>query len=121
MTRHEGEEDVLAVAGLATRYREAAYRSADTSNPGEQNKWADKVHALYRQLAPTAAGRAAIIQLMGDTDPHVAGWAAAHSLQWVPDRARKVLEAIRDSGGRGSLAAKWTLREFDKGTLTFDF
>jgi len=117
---HDNAED-LPVAELAIRYREAADRSGDISNPKEQNKWADRVHALYRQLAPTAAGRAAIIQLMGDTDPHVAGWAAAHSLQWVPDRARQVLEVIRDSGGRGSLAAKWTIREFDEGTLTFDF
>ena len=47
VTRYEGDEDVLAVADLATRYREAAYRSADTSNPRVQNKWADKVHALF--------------------------------------------------------------------------
>jgi hypothetical protein len=119
VTSHDSIED-LPVAELAIRYREAAYRSGDTSNPKAQNKWADQVHALYRKLAPTAAGRAAIIQLMDDTDPHVAGWAAAHSLQWVPHQARQVLEVIRDSGGRGSLAAKWTIREFDKGTLTFD-
>jgi hypothetical protein len=119
----ESAKDV-SVSELATRYREAAYRSGDISNPKQQRKWADEVHALYKRLAPTAAGREAIIRLMEDTDPQVAGWAAAHSLQWVPDSARKVLETIRDSDAPESLApiaAKWTLREFDKGNLSFDY
>jgi hypothetical protein len=120
MTRSDGAGP-LPVAELAARYREAAHRSGDISNPKRQNEWADEVHRLYRQLASTTAGRDAIIQLTDDTDPHVAGWAAAHSLQWTPDRARKVLERIRDGGGPGSLSAKWTLREFDGGTLSFDF
>jgi hypothetical protein len=120
MTSSEGASPVAA-AELAARYREAAHRSGDISSPERQNEWADEVHRLYRQLASTPAGRDAIIQLIDDTDPHVAGWAAAHSLQWVPDRARTVLERIRDGGGPGSISAKWTLREFDEGTLSFDF
>ncbi len=108
------------VPELAARYREAAAASADITNPRKQNKWADEVYRCYKRLRETEEGRSAIMALMDDPDPHVRGWSAAHGLAWNTERARKVLETLRDGGGPGSFSAKWTLIEFDRGKLTFE-
>lgn len=49
----------------------------------------------------------------------VEGWASGHALFWDEDKARSVLEALRDDPGAGvvTLEAKYTLREFDRGRL----
>jgi len=105
---------------ILQRYREAAVRNA-SSDPSEANKGHDIVHACYKILKETEEGRRGIISLMTDESPYVRGWAAAHSLRWEPGMARHVLEEIRDSGGPGAFSAKWTLIEYDKQRLTFDY
>ncbi len=103
-------------------YREAAIRAAgaSTSNPEESNRWADTGIACYRQLSATPEGKAGIIALMSDENVYVRCLAAAHSLQWMPEAARTTLEVLRDADGPGSFEAKWTLIEYDSGTLSFD-
>ena len=102
-------------------YREAAIRAAciATSDPQESNKWADKGMACYRSLSATPEGISRIIELMSDDNPYVRGLAAAHSLQWKPEEAKATLEIIRDSDGPGAFEAKWTLIEYENGSLTF--
>jgi hypothetical protein len=105
---------------LLRRYRIAA-EGAGTLDPEKNNRCADEIHECYRQLRMTKEGREGIISLIGDSNPFVRGWAAAHSLQWVPESARPALEALRDSNGPGSFAAEWTLIEYENGNLSFDY
>jgi len=105
---------------LLLRFREAALGNADP-DPAKANKWHDVGHACYKLLKDTEEGRKGIISLMTDEDPYVRLCAAARSLHWEPETARRVLEEIRDSDGPGALSAKWTLIEYDKGRLTFDY
>ena len=110
------------VGELLVQYREAAERAGDLSNPKQQNKWADRLHICYKLLREAPPGREGIIALMADANPSVREWAAAHSLQWMPERARSVLEELRDMKVFPySLNAEMTLKEFDKGRLTFDY
>ncbi len=87
------------------------------------NKGAKQVHACYKMLRETEEGRQAVISLMNDNDPSVRSCAAAHSLQWTPQRARAVLEAVITSNvpWQISFSAEMTLEEYDKGRLTFDY
>ncbi len=108
------------IPALLAGYREAAKRTSDPS-PRTANKWASRLHACYQLLREMEEGRNAITELIGDDDPHVRVWAAAHSLAWSTENARAALEELRESDGPCSLDAKWTLREFDRGKLSFDY
>jgi hypothetical protein len=114
--------DKLSLDEVVRKYRIAAECAGDLSNPGEQNKWAGHLHTCYKQLRDSDTGRQAIIQLMEDVNLSVRGWAAAHCLQWVPDRARAVLEDIRRQNVFPfSFDAEMVLNEYDNGRLTFDY
>jgi len=93
----------------------------NTSDPQKANKWHDEWHAYYKILRATNEGREAIIALMQDEEPAVRCGAASHSLQWAPEIAREVLEALRDSPGSCKFEAQMILTEYDKGRLTFDY
>jgi hypothetical protein len=108
------------VEELIAEYREGAV-VAGSSDPKRNKKGVDKLHACYKKLRETEQGRAGIIGLITNENPHVRGWAAAHSLQWAPEIARSALESLRDSDGPSSFAAEWTLKSFDRGTLSFDY
>ena len=109
------------IASLVKQYRQGALGTADVSNPQEANEAQAQMHACYKVLRETEAGREAIITLMGDVEPSVRCWAAAHSLQWRPDCARDILKTLRDSSGPYSITAEMTLEEFDAGRLSFDY
>lgn len=108
------------VGQMLRQYREAAEKTR-LPNPKEANIWADKLLKLYRRLRATEEGRTALATLLSDPSPDVRGWAATHVLGWAPEIARPVLEDLRDSKGRRSFDAEIVLREFDKGTLSFDY
>ena len=107
---------------LMSEYRRAALASDELVDAPRQNRSADTVHACYKLLRGTEEGRIALIELMSDPSPHVRAWAAAHSLEWSPVIAKKVLETLRDEDVFPySFDAKMTLQEFEKGTLSFDY
>jgi hypothetical protein len=108
-----------SLADLLAQYREAAEGTADPE-PQVSNKWYDAIRVCYKKLRQTEEGRAGIVGLLSDPSPHVRMAAAAHSLMWSPGVAREVLEALRDSEGTRSFEAKWTLKEYDEGNLSFD-
>jgi len=107
---------------VLTEYRQAAEGTDDLADAKTQNQAAHRIHACYKTLRETNEGREAIIALMSDANPHVRTWAAAHSLQWKPEQAKKVLEALRDENTFPySFDAEMTLEEYRKGRLSFDY
>jgi len=109
------------IEDIITRYRQGAIANSDISDPKKANKGAKQVHACYELLRESQEGREALIALMGDQEPSVRCWAAAHCLQWKADSAREILESLRESRGHYSITAEVTLEEYDKGRLTFDY
>lgn len=108
------------MTNLLIQYQEGAEDTANP-NPKKGNASHDRMHAAYKQLRTTPDGRSGIMALMADDNPHVQCWAAAHSLAWEPNKARAVLEALRDFKGACSFDAEMVLQEFDKGKLTFEY
>lgn len=90
-------------------------------NPKIANKFHDQMHAAYKILKDSEEGRQKILGLFNHENPFVRLCAAAHGLQWEPEEAKRVLVAIRDGQGPGSFSAEITLKEFEKGALSFDF
>jgi hypothetical protein len=107
------------VADLLAQFQKAAANAADP-DPRENNKWADRVRACYQVLRTSEEGKAGLIALLSDPNPHVRVWAGGYCLQWVPELARSVLEDVRDVDEAGAFEAEWTLIEFDRGTLSFE-
>jgi hypothetical protein len=89
--------------------------SGDT--PRAWNRLVNRLQRLQLELRETPEGRAGITAMVGDPNPTVRCWAAAHSLFWDEDVARAELEAQAASGGLGTVDAKYTLQEFDRGRL----
>lgn len=117
---------MIEVESAARGYCDAARGTArlvDATNlsldPVKANNSADELQAHYIVLRRTQVGRDAITSLMGHEHLSVRLMAAAHSLEWAPDTARVVLEELRDSGGPVSFEAEMTLKEYQKGRLSF--
>lgn len=109
------------VASLLAQYRQAADVAGELADNRKQNQAAHRIHACYKALQETEEGKAGIIALMADPNPHIRVWAAAHSLQWVPETAQEVLKALcTENVFPYSLDAEMTLEEYRKGRLSFD-
>jgi len=106
---------------LVSRFRQSAIRAADLSDTPSQHRAAKEVQACYQELRLSEEGREALIALISDPSPYVRLCAASRSLQWEPGVARVALESLRDNDGPGAFEAKWTLREYDEGNLSFDY
>ena len=85
--------------------------------PRAWNRLVNQLQKLHLELRETPEGRAGITAMAHDPNPAVRGWAAAHSLFWDEAIARDELEAQAASKGLGTVDAKYTLREFDRGRL----
>jgi hypothetical protein len=111
---------MIEVTELLKQYREGA---EGTSNPIPKiaNASHNRMHAAYKQLRVTSEGKAGIIALMEDENPHVKCWAAAHSLEWELDKARAVLTSLRDFKGACSFDAEMVLEQYKSGKLTFEY
>jgi hypothetical protein len=115
-------QDQRNLARILGEYCQAAERTDDLTDSEKQKQAADKIHTCYKTLRETEQGRAGIIGLMSDPSPHVRAWAAAHSLQWTPETAQGVLEALRaENVFPYSFDAEMTLEEYRKGRLSFDY
>jgi hypothetical protein len=107
---------------LLEAFRTAALAAANLSNAAAQNKASRRVQEIYKELRTTEEGRKAIISLIVDPSPEVRLPAAARCLQWVPAKARSVLEALRDDEiFPYSFDAEMALEEFEKGNLSFEY
>jgi hypothetical protein len=108
---------------MLRQFREAAITYAEFAcrDPKKANAASAVVQECYKILKLSKEGRDGLISLMSDADAGVRCTAAARSLAWDPERARRILEEVRDADGPGAFEAKWTLIEYDKGRLTFDY
>jgi hypothetical protein len=106
------------IADLLARYRQAT-DGTSSAKPKEANKWHGKMHGAYKKLRESSEGQAAIVRLVEDPSPHVRCWAAAHSLAWQPELAKAALTQLREARGPCSFDAEMTLKQFEKGLLTF--
>ncbi len=110
------------MAAMRSQYREMAVAWDEArDNPKEANRIFDALHALYKTLRATAAGRTAITSLLEDPITAVRLAAATHSLGWQPTRAEQVLEEIEQEGSLHAVTAKWTLRSYRSGKLNLDW
>lgn len=104
---------------LVSEYRELAARHGRAKTSRVANAAAKKLATIYRELRERGE-RSSLVPLLGDADPWVRCWAAAHALEFSPDEGVAVLEALA-AGAPGALRANatMTLREWRAGRLTF--
>ena len=100
---------------LAAEYRDTVERWGQTPNRSHRsaNRLFDRYRALGNELAATPEGRAAIEQLLGDSDTAVRMVAATKALEWAEPEARGVLERIAGSDDEHAFTAEMTLRKHD--------
>jgi hypothetical protein len=96
-------------AAIAGGQRKAAYANSDI------------VAKVYTELR--ARGRdaqMALLPLLEDLEPGVRAWAAAHALEFAPDRGEPVLRALEQNPkGLTAVTAKYALKQWREGTLRF--
>lgn len=113
-------------AGLATlvaEYRASAAAhgvATEQGNHRRANQQYDRLTAVYGELRSRGAGaQRALLPLLDDIDPHVQAWAAAHALEFAPDRGEPVLKRLASGSGVVSFNASMTLEEWKNGSLHF--
>jgi hypothetical protein len=112
------------VATLVQFYRSAAEAHGAATEDGNHraaNRHHDALAEVYRELrnrGPNAQGE--LLPLLDDINVHVRAWAAAHALEFCPERGEAVLKRLA-SGNPGvvRLNAEMTLSEWKKGSLAF--
>jgi hypothetical protein len=95
----------------------------NTLSTRRRDRLADRVHHDRLELQQTPEGRSAITGLLDDPRPPVRLAASGAVLSWDADRARPVLEELRDSPARyglHSISAKHILIEYDAHRLEPD-
>ena len=108
---------------LVVAYREAALGHGLGTESGDYrraNRHHDTVAALYRDLrrrGPEAQRE--LLPLLDDISPYVRAWAAAHALDFAPDRGEPVLQRLAVVSGVFRLTAEATLKEWRNGSLSF--
>lgn len=93
--------------------------ATETGNHKVANKQYDIIVNVYKELQKNEGGTRELQQLMYYKNPSVQSWAASYCLQFYPDEAKKVLQNVQENGGLVGFSAKITLREWEKGNLTF--
>ena len=111
-----------SAAEIGERYRSLVIQWDESKDaPTEANRIFDALHAFYKEVRATAAGREAISSLLDDPLTAVRLSAATHSLAWDSVRAEQVLEEIEQEANLHAVTAKWTLRSHRAGKLDLDW
>lgn len=108
------------VESLLGSYVDAAVMHRRASREGKHraaNPAYERLTAVFRELLVRGTdGREGLLRLLNDPRIEVRGWAAAHALEFAPERASAVLEDI--ASGPASLeefSAKMVLRQWRAG------
>lgn len=108
-------------AELVDAYRTAAAEHRDSTVAGDYrraNKAHDRIAAIYAELRGRDE-RAVLLPLLTDSDARVRGWAAAHALDFAPERGEPVLTLLATGGDVAAFIAATTLDVWRKGELRF--
>jgi hypothetical protein len=115
---------VAPIEDLLAAYRVAASAHRQASLNGDYragNLQADLIARIFGELR--RRGREAqerLLEFLGDEDPGVRGWAAAHMLEFAPDRAAQVLEQlVQSEPWPANTSAEMTLKVWRQGELRF--
>lgn len=118
-----GDVAAMPVERLVQSYRDAAARHGEALTVGNHkvaNKAADVIAAIYSELRRRGAtAQNHLIQLLDDPTPRVRGWAAAHALEFAPDKGEAVLQELALHSGFLGVSAETTLKEWRAGRLRF--
>jgi hypothetical protein len=110
------EELIRLYAKAAHDHREAL----EGRDPKSGNEAADMVATIYRELKNR--GRVAhslLLPLLDEPDAGVRGWAAAHALEFAPERGEPALEALSKEPRLLGFSARTTLKIWREGNLMF--
>lgn len=107
---------------LVTEYALAAAAHGEATRAGDSarsNRSYNELAAIYRSLRERGE-REQLLPLLESDDPAVRSWAAAHALEFSPERAVSVLNALAlNPPSPESLNAQMTLQEWKRGRLRF--
>lgn len=111
----------LAIDSLIDQYKNAAFLHGLYYDSNKINEQHAKICAIYQELRRRGGNQQhQLLALLDDPMASVRCWAAAHALEFSPERGAPVLEELAKS--EKSLAgfnAEMTLKEWRKGTLKF--
>jgi len=111
------------VGTLIATYRASAIAHGESTEGGNHrkaNRHHDMIASVYRELRGRGdEDRLALLPLLDDINPYVRAWAAAHALEFAPDRGETVLRRLAAIPGLVGLNAEMTLDEWEKGLLQF--
>jgi hypothetical protein len=108
-------------AALVKEFADLAVVQATATRAAKANRAADRLAAIYRELRDLgSASLSAFMELTGHPHDAVRLWAAAYGLQFAPETAEPVLEAL-SKGPFGPIraTASITLNEWRNGRLKF--
>jgi len=113
--------ETLSSSELATEYEKAASLYGEAVEGGSAkttNKQYDILQKLEQELKKRRAdGRAAVLGLLSHGDRGIRLCAASVALDFAPEQAESVLEALSDGKGTISFNAKMLLQEWRKGNI----
>jgi hypothetical protein len=118
---HMGEDLDTDEAKYEAALREWAALTEAGSTAVERNGQVERRQRAYLRIRATPSGRAVVGRLSRDANPRIRAWAATDLLGWDPEAGRVILTALRESGGPGSLEARVTLMELERGKLRLDW
>jgi hypothetical protein len=108
---------------LVEAYRRAAAAHGQATSDGDHraaNRHHDVIAKIYRELRSRGpSAQSALVPLIHDANDGVRSWAAAHALEFAPERAEPVLEKLAAGSGLVGFAAEMTLEMWRKGELKF--
>jgi hypothetical protein len=109
-----------ATDSLVTRYAEAASRHGEVTLAGTETRIedADEIASVYAELR-RRDGRSALLPLLDADEPGVRVWAAAHALEFAPDKGEVVLVQLSQREDVIGFTAATTLDEWRAGRLWF--
>jgi hypothetical protein len=82
------------------------------------NENADRIAAIYRELRRRGA-ESVLLTLLNSRDEGVLAWAAAHALEFAPERGEPALVSLSERPGLIGFEAEITLGEWRSGRLRF--
>lgn len=114
------EADLAELLRLYERAAIAHGLASEVGNYEAANMEYETLAAVYRELRTRGSEtQNAVLGLLNHDDEYVRAWAAAHALEFAPERGEPVLTEISRTTGVRALDARMTLKEWRKGNLKF--